>query len=250
MSLDKYKKIEFESNIIGWDFSYLDGKIIEEKTPWDYLATIKKYLKPSMILLDMGTADGKKLLSLNHPYNNTYVTEGYYPNYQLCIRNLSPLGINVNFYKDDTNLPFNHNQFDIVINRHESYNLKEIKRILKPNGIFITQQVGSHNNEPMTKIITPWINKDYNSFTVKQELENFKKQNFEILEYDSKLLNITYLTIDAVIFMCKTIEWEFPGFSSEKSFTGLQQIEHQIKTNGGFNSIEDRFIIVSKNLKR
>ncbi len=249
MTLQKYKEIEAESNIIGWDFSYLEGKIIEEVTPWNYLEIVKKYLNPNDILLDMGTADGKKLLLLNHPYNNTYVTEGYYPNYQLCIRNLSHLGINVSYYTEDTNLPFVHNKFDIIINRHESYDIKEIKRILKPNGLFITQQVGSHNNEPMIKILTPWAKKDYDSFTLDKELEKLKNSAFEIITHEKKLLTLRYLSIDAVIFMAKIIDWEFPDFSSDKSFEGLQKIEQLIKKNGGFDSIEDRFMLIAKNMK-
>ncbi|WP_365845908.1 hypothetical protein [Clostridium sp.] len=40
------------------------------------------------------------------------------------------------------NYPFEDNTFDIVINRHESYCVSEVKRILKTDGIFIAQQVG------------------------------------------------------------------------------------------------------------
>lgn len=249
MTLKKYQKIENESSLIGWDFSFLEGKIIEENTPWDYLEIVKIYLKPFHILLDMGTADGKKLLLLNHPFNQTYATEGFYPNYQLCIRNLSHLGIKVSYFEKDNHLPFTHNLFDIIINRHESYDIKEIKRILKPNGLFITQQVGSKNNEEMTKIITPWADRNYDNFTLKTEITKLKTNGFEIIRQEEKLLNIKYLSIDAVIFMAKIIEWEFPLFSSEKSFDGLKQIEQTIKKEGGFNSTEHRFLIVSKNIK-
>jgi len=249
MLLKKYRKIEKESKMIGWDFSLLEGKVIEEKTPWNYLDIIQNHLNNNDILLDMGTADGKKLLLINHPYENTYATEGYYPNYQLAIRNLSSLGIDVSYYTHDSNLPYPHEKFDIIINRHESYDIKEIKRILKPNGLFITQQVGSHNNEPMIKILTPWAKRDYESFTLNKELEKLITNNFEILDAKEKLLTIKYLTIDAVIFMAKIIEWEFPNFSAENSFDGLEKIEQIIKNNKYFESIEDRFLIVCRNKK-
>lgn len=249
MSLQKYKEIEDECKITGWDFSFLEGKVKEEKIPWNYLEIVKEYLKPSDLLLDMGTADGKKLLLLKHSYQNTYATEGFYPNYQLSLRNFNHLGVKVSFYTEDANLPFVHNKFDIVINCHESYNIKEIKRILKPNGLFITQQVGSHNNEPMIKILTPWAKRDYESFTLDNELDKFKNNNFQVLRFEKKLLNIQYLSIDAVIFIAKIIQWEFTGFSSEKSFEGLQKIENLITKNGVFNSIEDRFLIVCRNKK-
>ncbi len=34
----------------------------------------------------------------------------------------------------DGDLPFNDNIFDLIINRHDSYDVNEIKRILKPDG--------------------------------------------------------------------------------------------------------------------
>ena len=51
----------------GWDFSYLDGRIEEEKLPWDYKSFICKYLNKDDMLLDMGTGGGEFLLSLQHP---------------------------------------------------------------------------------------------------------------------------------------------------------------------------------------
>ena len=43
----------------------------------------------------MGTGGGELLLSFNHPYDKTSVTEGYEPNIKLCQEVLSPLGIKV-----------------------------------------------------------------------------------------------------------------------------------------------------------
>ena len=37
------------------------------------------------------------------------------------------------------NMPFDDDSFDMIINRHGNYNVKELYRVLKPNGLFITQ---------------------------------------------------------------------------------------------------------------
>ena len=58
-----------------WDFSYLKGRWADEELPWDYEKILKSYLKPEYKLLDMGTGGGEFLLTLNHPYKNTSVTE-------------------------------------------------------------------------------------------------------------------------------------------------------------------------------
>ena len=73
--LFEYLKKEESKTITGWDFSYLDGRWDDEELPWDYKAIVLQYLNPNYKLLDMGTGGGEFLMSLNHPYNNTSVTE-------------------------------------------------------------------------------------------------------------------------------------------------------------------------------
>ena len=43
--------------------------------------------------------------------------------------------------EEDKPLPFADNSFDLVLNRHDSYDVNEVRRVLKPGGYFITQDV-------------------------------------------------------------------------------------------------------------
>ncbi|MCT4594983.1 MAG: class I SAM-dependent methyltransferase [Anaeromicrobium sp.] len=112
------EKKDEEKSFQGWDFSYLDNRWKEEKLPWDYKALLKKYLKSHYQLLDVGTGGGEFLLSLNHPYEKTAVTEAWEPNVKLCKEKLLPLGICVRQAHEDNELPFEDNSFDMIINRH------------------------------------------------------------------------------------------------------------------------------------
>ena len=248
-TFDKYSKYEKNAKMIGWDFSFLSDKVTQEEIPWDYKTIIKYYLKNEDTLLDMETGGGEFLLSLRHPYENTYAIEGYPPNYLLCEERLTPLGIHLVDALGEAVLPFEDNSFDIVINRHGSYIVDEIKRVLKDGGIFITQQVGSFNNRPMSDILTPWRVKDHESFTLKKELSRFTSTGFQILKSDEKHLYARYNTIEGVIFMAKIIDWEFPKFSVERCYHELLQVDEIIQENGYFESLEHRFIIVAKNNK-
>lgn len=156
-----YKKLKeqwlLEENAVfqGWDFSHLDGRCSNDIVKWDYSEIVRDYLNDGHMLLDMGTGGGEFLLTLNHPYHLTHVTESYPPNVDLCLKKLAPLGINVKQVFDDSHLPFEDDTFDIVINRHESFNMSEVSRILKPNGIFITQQVGGENSIGLSAALIP-----------------------------------------------------------------------------------------------
>lgn len=248
-TFEKYKKYEENAKMIGWDFSFLSDKVIQEEIPWDYKTIIEQYLNSDDILLDMETGGGEFLLSLRHPYNNTIATEGYPPNYLLCTERLTPLGIHVENSLGEDPLPFDDNSFDIIINRQGAYIVDEIKRVLKKDGIFITQQVGSYNNKPMSDILTPWRKIDFDTFTLKKEINKFLSSGFEILESNEKKLYARYNTVEGVIFMAKIIEWEFPEFSVDKCFQELLQIDDIIQNNNYFESVEHRFLIVAKNSK-
>ena len=97
-------------------------------------------------------------------------------------KTLLPLGIHFKEADVKKVLPFNDNQFNIVINRHGSINEKEIYRILKPNGIFITEQVGAENDRGLVELLyenSPKL--PYPEEYVAIAKEKFKNAGFSIL---------------------------------------------------------------------
>ena len=91
-----------------------------------------------MQILDYDTGGGEFLLSLNHPYNKTSATEGYQPNVELGKETLLPLGIDFKACDNPANIPFQGESFDLIINRHGDFNAKEIYRLLKKGGLFMS----------------------------------------------------------------------------------------------------------------
>ena len=130
----------------------------------------------------MGTGGGEFLLTLNHPYKNTSVTESWGPNVKLCKEKLEPLGVEVKEVFNDNELPFEDDTFDIIINRHESFDIKEIKRILKVDGIFITQQVGGGNNEILSKALIKDFKPLFLESTLSNRLIELRENKFNILQ--------------------------------------------------------------------
>ena len=48
----------------GWDFSHLDGRMLEDQAPWSYSARAAELMHRSSSVVDLGTGGGERLLKL------------------------------------------------------------------------------------------------------------------------------------------------------------------------------------------
>lgn len=153
-----WKQEEAIVHIRGWGFSHIHSRYEEEDVlPWDFREVIRNYRKDSMILMDMETGGGEFLLSLHHPNKNTAEIESYPPNVELCRDVLLPLGIDFKEADGSETLPFADGSFDMITNRHGDYDAAELRRVLKPNGLFLTRQVGAENDRELVQLLLPHI---------------------------------------------------------------------------------------------
>lgn len=249
MNYEKLKEIwKTEENYAfqGWDFSHLTGRWDNEHLPWDYQSLVKDYLKPNHQLLDIGTGGGEFLLSLNHPCSQTSVTEGYPPNVELCRKVLSPLGITVAQTFSDDKLPFESEHFDIIINRHASFNLAEVSRVLKKGGYFITQQVGEKNNNDLSTKLIPDFTPAYKGHNLKKYTKLAPEQHLQIINAAECFSSIKFFDVGALVYFAKIIEWEFPGFHVDSCFERLCKCQDEIEKHGYVEGTEHRFLLIAK----
>lgn len=245
---EKLKKEE-EKSFEGWDFSYLKNRLVEPEIPWSYRDKVKDFLKPETKLLDMGTGGGEFLLSLSHPYNLTAATEGWEPNYELCKRRLEPLGITVEKTDDNGEIPFDDNSFDVIINRHEYYNLDEVSRVLKKGGFFVTQQVGGMNDRELSSKLIKDYSSRYVEFNLENEVTRFELDGLIVMYRNQFYGKSVFYDTGAIVFYAKNIPWNFPSFSVDSSLESLENIQKHIDKVGFYETTYHRFIIIAKNRK-
>ena len=245
---EKIKLWEEEEKIAfkGWDFSHIKGKWESELLPWDYRKFIDKYLKKDDKILDMGTGGGEFILSLDHNNKLISVTEGYIPNFELCKERLSPLGINVEFVEENNILNFKDDSFDMVLNRHESFKLEEVSRVLKTGGYFITQQIGGENDVDISRRLIKDFVPSFSDNTLKNTISKLKENDFEIIYSEESFTPIKFFETSALVYFAKIIEWEFPNFTVEKSLNELIEIDKEIEKKGYFVGTEHRYIVVAR----
>lgn len=235
------------AHIRGWDFSHINGRYEEENDlPWNYRVLVTQYLKPEHRLLDLDTDGGEFLLSLHHPFPNTSATEAYLPNVQLCQKTLIPLGIDFHQADAASTLPFENDTFDIVINRHGNFNVSELYRILKPHGIFISEQVGAENDRELVDLLLPGTEIPFPNQKLNPVAESFIQTGFDILQSQEALRPIKFYDVGAFVWFAHIIEWEFPCFTVEKCLDKLYHAQEILEENGCVEGRIHRFLIIAK----
>lgn len=251
MKLDElislWKTEEAVAHIHGWDFSHIAGRYTEQDNlPWDYRAVIGEYLRPEMKLLDIDTGGGEFLLSLNHPHENTAATENYPPNVRLCKEVLLPLGIHFRPGDGKGQLPFNDDSFDMVINRHGDFNAEEIRRVLKPGGLFVTQQVGAENDRELVKLLCGETPIPFPEQHLHLTSGKFRDAGFQILRGQEAFRPIQFFDVGALVWFARIIQWEFPDFSVDTHLESLLNVQKILETNGSIHGQIHRFLLVAR----
>lgn len=238
------------AHIHGWDFSHIYGRYdVEEDLPWDYKEIIDEYRTDDMKLMDFDTGGGEFLLSLGHPNRNTAATEGFPLNVELCKKRLLPQGIDFRQCNDESKIPFADNSFDILINRHGRFDPEEVGRILKPQGLFITQQVGEKNDRDLVRMVLPNVPLPFPGLELSIQKRKFEKTGFEIIRADETFRPIRFYDIGAFVWFAHIIEWEFPGFSVEKCLDKLLEMQEVLDKNGMVEGTIHRYLIAARKQK-
>jgi SAM-dependent methyltransferase len=231
--LVKAWKVEEQQPFTGWDFSYLDGRMVEEQPPWSYLARARVLLQQSTAVLDMGTGGGERLLELRDDWpQKVVVTEDHAPNVKLAGERLGPLGVKViRVALTRVGLmPFDCGEFDLVLNRHSGLNGAEVARILAPGGTFLTQQVHGLWAQDLLAVFgaTPkWPDATLDFYLPKLEVAALTIETAE-----EWLGRLTFHDVGAVVYYLKAVPWLVPGFSVDTYTGDLLRLQERLERDG------------------
>ena len=232
----------------GWDFSWLRGRWYEAELTWNYRQRVQERVTSTASLLDMGTGGGEFLASLPGLPELTYATEGYAPNIPIAQERLTPLGVKVVSVTDDKLLPLPSETFGLVINRHESYYLPEVFRILQPHGIFLTQQVGPRNCIQLNQYLEAPVEPEVSRWSLEQEIAALEEAGLHLLHYEEQVRDSIFYDIGAVIYYLKVIAWQIPDFSLDTYYDRLAALYRLIERQGAFYATAHRFLLEAERL--
>ncbi|CAG8820939.1 7342_t:CDS:2, partial [Dentiscutata erythropus] len=229
---------EFKRPFTGWDYSYFKGRMEEKQAelPWNYESAVKELLPKCTGLLEINTGEGDFLASLSPLPENTCATENRLPNIDAARQRLKPLGVTVTAVTDhDVRLPLNDCRFDLIINRHESYIPHEIYRLLKPDGIFVTQQVGEKDSMELNQLLNAPEYLGHREWNLEHACIELENNGFEILVKNEAFIETRFYDVGAIVYYLKAAPWQIKDFSIEKYSEQLINLNHLIQNKGYFS---------------
>jgi len=249
-SLVKDWKEEEVHGFTGWNFSHLSGRFVLDIPPWSYEDMARELLATSGSALDLGTGGGEKLLEFRNAFPPRMVaTEGYEPNLPIAKERLGPLGVEVVKSNDSlqAELPFEDQEFGLIIDRHTCFNISEIERVLAPMGMFLTQQTDGNNLADLSVALDceqPWT-----FFTLDFVLEKIKATNLIVEKADEWTGKATFKDVGAVVYYLKAVPWTVPcGFSVDKHQSHLVKLQQKLELEGSLTFKQKLFMVRARKI--
>ena len=218
----------------GWDFSYLDGRVLRERQPWSYLDRAAELMRSATSVIDMDTGGGEKLLRLREHWPARVVaTEDYAPNFELASERLSPLGVEVvrTAVMDTCPMSFEDGEFDLVLNRHAQFNPSEVARVLLPGGTFLTQQVHGMSSWDLLAAFDAAPSFPDNSPSKYVPLMEAAGLIIEAIEeWEGRLV---FADVGAIVYHLRAIPWEVPEFTVRTHLEYLLTLQERLEGGRG-----------------
>ena len=229
----------------GWDFSWLNNRWVEAPLPWSYETLVRRALPDAAALLDMGTGGGEFLAGLAPLPPTVVATENWAPNVPVARARLAPLGITVVSGFADHALPLASAAFDLIINRHESYELREMTRLLRPNGLFLTQQAGAMDVVELNDLLAA-PHPEIPGWSLENELAAAAANGLQPLAWGESLLPATVTDIGAVVYFLRAIPWQIADFSVAGYERALRALHERITRDGSLQVTTHRFFYLAR----
>jgi len=230
----------------GWDFSRV--RDARDPVPWEYVEVVLRFVRQTSRVLDIGTGGGEYFLSLAPHFGDGIGIDSSPSMIQVAHENTpKTLAGKISFeVMDARNLGFPDAMFDVVLNRHAPVFPAEIVRVLRPQGIFITQQVGERNMKNICSIFGCRPGGKYKSNpeqSVDALIERFKQNGCDLVARAEYEVRYWFLDVKSLIFLLKAVPLP-EDFDIAKHQRQVEEIITKYHTPKGIETKEHRKLLI------
>jgi SAM-dependent methyltransferase len=232
----------------GWDFSRM--RETQEAAPWDYADVARAYLAPYSHVLDIGTGGGERFLALSGAFRSGVGIDTRPEMIATAQENL-PLALadKISFaVMPAQHLAFAPASFDVVLNRHAPVDTAEVARVLRPGGVFITQQVGARNTANICAIFGCTPGGAYTSDptqTPEALRAAFLDTGCRIVAEADYDVRTWFLDVESLLFWLQAVPLP-EDFAIERHWRQVDAIISAYTTGRGIETNEHRMLLIAR----
>ncbi|GAA1274784.1 class I SAM-dependent methyltransferase [Saccharothrix xinjiangensis] len=230
----------------GWDFSWFDGRATEQRPSWGYSGLLAGRMARARAALDVQTGGGEVLASVPTAPPVLAATESWPPNLAIARRNLAGLGATVVQVEDTADLPFPDDHFDLVVSRHPvTTRWDEVRRVLRPGGTYLSQQVGAGSVRELTDLMMgpQPVDPDRSAMRIAGDAE---AAGLEVVDLRQESLRMEFFDIAAVVHFLRKVIWIVPGFTAADHRDRLVELHRFIERHGPFVAHSQRVLVEAR----
>lgn len=233
-----------QADVSGWDFSWLDGRAVEQRPSWRYFDQVAERAAAAPNLLDLEVGSGRMIATLPVVPPLTVGTEGHAPNVAIAAQRLRERGAHLLWTEENRpGLPVRTESFELVTSRHPIDTAwYEIARVLRSGGRYLSQQVGPHSLRELSEYLmgplAPGSKRD------PELARNAARQaGLVITNLQTERPVTEFYDIGAIIYFLRLVVWIVPGFTVAAYRERLKELHRKIERDGPFITTASRFLI-------
>ena len=227
----------------GWDFSRMN--VLRQPAPWDYKGIVVRYLRPSDNVLDVGTGGGELFGQLATSFGQGLGIDIDPQMIQLAQANST--ASNLHFRVSSDRLEAVPEAFDVIIDRHASFDLGAIAAHLKPVGYFVTQQVGERNMACVKAALGQAIGPP----TIQRE--DFTGSGLRLLAFLEYDVEYVVRDIESLVFWLRGLDCAHADLDGAAALANAQALNRVLAGNvdeRGFVTNEHRYLAIAQSARR
>ncbi|MGP9681348.1 class I SAM-dependent methyltransferase [Brachybacterium sp. AOP3-A1-3] len=187
----------------------------EQELPWSWITLVGNLAPMSDRVLDLGTGDGETLATLADVLpEGTVATVGRRSHLPVARDRLATLGIEVHdhgFDRHGSRLPFPSDSVDLVLCRQESYDPREVARVLAPGGTFLTQQVGG---DDLCELDGAFVAEPpYPGATLERAVHDLTRAGLTVERSDAFHGTVRFDDVESLLGYLRRVAWQEPDGS-------------------------------------
>ena len=230
--------------IDGWDFSWLEGRAVEERPSWRYYDRVRQRVRGAAPLLELQAGTGTMIGSLPSLPRLAVATEGFPPSIRAAAPRLRARNVHlVSTSQTRVGLPFARESFGLIISRHPvEVWWDEIARVLQVGGRYFAQHVGPHSLRSLSEFFLGPL-PEMSRRDPERERTAAESAGLVVETLESERLRTAFFDIGAVVYFLRVVPWIVPGFDVALFRHRLRDLHDHIEREGAFHTTASRTLI-------